>query len=157
MGFDLLAQYDIPYLHPLAVHFPLVLLLVGAAAGAGYALRGTAAWRWAALGLVGLGALGAWAAHRTGGALGDAVEGSPVVSAVIEAHKTSATATAWTATLAALGYAGLSVALGRRPPAAREPLAGRLLALVPAAAAAALVAWTGHLGAIMTWGVPAPL
>jgi hypothetical protein len=36
----------------------------------------------------------------------------------------------------------------------KEPLGLRLLLFVPSVAAAALVAYTGHLGALMAWGVP---
>ena len=148
-------QYDIPYLHPLAVHFPLVLLLLGAAAGALYAALGRAVWRQAALVLFALGAVGALVAHRTGVTMSYDVEGSPVVDDLIGTHQRTAGYTAWTAALAALAYGGLTAALRRRPAAATEPLGGRLGALVPALAAAALVAYTAHLGGVMVWGVPA--
>lgn len=157
---DLLSQYEIPYLHPLAVHFPLVLLLIGAAAGVLYAALGRAVWRQAALVLFALGAVGAFVARQTGEAMEHDIEGTPVVDAVLGTHEDFAGYTLWAAALAALSYGGLTAALRRRPGApssdsTREPIAGRLGALVPALAAAALVAYTAHLGGVMVWGVPA--
>ena len=160
MLFDLLAQYDIPYLHPLAVHFPLVLLLLGAGAAVLYAALGRGVWRQAALVLFALGAVGAFASVQTGGALGQDVEGEPVVEAVLGTHARMADYTLWASVLAALAFGGLTLALrrragGRPADADREPLVWRVAALVPALAAALLVAYTGHLGGIMVWGVPA--
>ena len=156
MRFDLLSQYDIPYLHPLAVHFPIVLLLLAAGAAVLYALVGRGVWRLAALGLFALGTLGAVVAGQTGETLKQDVEGEPVVEAVLGTHERVAEVTTWAAALATLAYGGLTVAARRRDAAsAREPLAWRLAALVPAVAAALLVAYTGHLGGVMVWGVPA--
>ena len=170
---DLLSQYEIPFLHPLAVHFPLVLLLLGAGAAVFYLVLGRAVWRQAGLVLFALGALGAWAAGETGHTLYRAVEGDPVVEEVVGTHRQSAEATLWSSAAAAAAFALVSLArlrvrLPRRsappaegapPPAPpvrprREPLWGRLLVLLPALLAAGLVAWTAHLGGIMVWGVP---
>jgi uncharacterized membrane protein len=156
MGPDLLSQYEIPYLHPLAVHFPLVLLLLGAGAAVVYAAFGRAVWRQAALVLFALGALGAFAAGQTGEAMEHDVEGSPVVDAFLATHEAAAGYTLWAAVLAASTYGGLTVRARRYPAdAGREPVWGRLGALAPALAAAALVAYTAHLGGVMVWGVPA--
>ena len=160
MRFDLLSQYDVPYLHPLVVHFPVVLLLVAAGAAVVYALLGRGVWRVAALVLFALGAAGAVVAGETGETLAQDVGGEPVVEAVLGTHARVAEATTWAAVAATLAYGGLTVAARRRTnaaggAAAREPLAWRLAALVPALAAALLVAYTGHLGGIMVWGVPA--
>ncbi len=159
MRFDLLQQYDIPYLHPLMVHFPLVLLLLGAGVAVLYAALGRPVWRLAALGVFVLGAAGAFAARQTGQTMQDDVEGEPVVEAVLGTHARMADYTMWSALLAALVYGGLSVAARRRTAEGSvrprpEPLAWRLAALAPALAAAALVAWTAHLGGVMVWGVP---
>ncbi len=154
MRFDLIRQYSIPYLHPLVVHFPLVLLLLAASAAALYAAFGQPVWRLAALALVALGAIGAFAARQTGETMAHDMEGEPIVEAVLPTHERMADYTMWTAAASALVYAGLTV-LGRRRGGAPEPLAWRLAALVPAVAAAGLVAWTAHLGGIMVWGVPA--
>ena len=162
---DLIRQYEIPFLHPLLVHFPLVLLLLGAAAAGLYLVSGRAGWRRAGLVLFVLGALSAWAAAETGPALHRAVEGDPVVDQVIGWHQSAAAWTLWTSAIAAFAFALVSAARLRRPrpPAEgeepvvvprREPLWGRVLVLVPAVLAAALVAWTAHLGGIMVWGVP---
>ena len=137
MRFDLIRQYSIPYLHPLMVHFPLVLLLLAAGVAVLYAALGQPVWRIAAFALFALGAVGAFAARQTGHDMAHDMEGEPVVEAVLPTHKRMADYTLWTAIAAALGYAGLSVAARRRPRAA-EPLAWRLAALVPAAGAAAL-------------------
>ena len=170
---DLIAQYEIPFLHPLLVHFPLVLLLLGAASAGFYLLLGRAVWRQAGLILFVLGALTAWAAGETGHDLHNAVEGDPIVEQVVQRHQDGAEWTLWTSALAALAFALVSLArvrvrLPRRKKAeetdeaeaaepvvvGREPLWGRLLVVLPAWASAAAVAWTAHLGGIMVWGIP---
>ena len=150
---DLLSQYEIPYLHPLAVHFPLVLLLLGGAVTAVYAALGTAGWRWAALALVGLGAASAIWAQETGETLADAVDGEPVAAVVLPEHTRGAQWTVRVSVLAALALACVGL-WARRRPAPRDPLLARLAALALVGLAAALVAWTAHLGGIMVWGVP---
>lgn len=162
---DLLLDYEIPFLHPLVVHFPVVLILLGAGAAALYAVLGRGAWRRAALVLFALGALSAWAAAETGPPLADALRGDPVVDRVVETHAAAAEGALATSAFAAALFALLSaLALRRRPPAGeeggeaprprREPLWGRFLGLVLGAAAAAFVAWTAYLGGLMVWGVP---
>ena len=163
---DLIAQYEIPFLHPLAVHFPLVLLLLGAGAAGLYLVLGRAVWRQAGLVLFLLGAASAWAAGETGHALAQAVEGDPIVEEVVGRHEAGAEWTLWSSALAAALFALVSAARLRRPtppagdgedappPRTREPLWGRLLVAFPALLAALLVAWTAHLGGIMVWGVP---
>lgn len=172
---DLIAQYEIPFLHPLLVHFPLVLLLLGAGAAGLYLVLGRAVWRKAGLILFALGALSAWAAGETGHALEQAVEGDPIVEQVVGRHEAGAEWTLLASVLAAAAFALVSLSrlslprLRRRAAEAedaeadpepmpvrplREPLWGRFLVLIPAWAAAALVAWTAHLGGIMVWGVP---
>jgi len=173
---DLITDYRIPFLHPLMVHFPLVLLLLGAGAAGMYLLFGRAVWRQAGLVLFVLGTVSAWMAEETGHALEHAVEGDPIVEEVVARHEQGAEWTLWASALAAFAFGLVSVArvptLRRRRPTPsaegeegeeappprprrrREPLWGRLLVLIPAGLAAAAVAWTAHLGGIMVWGVP---
>ncbi len=157
MDFDALTAYRIPYWHPLAVHFPLVLLLLAAGAAAAYAAVGTAVWRVAALVLLGLGAVGAWAAGQTGEALEAAVEGEPMAERFLDAHEQAAGWTAWAAAAGAVAFAGATATRrrwqnpGQR--AGREPLALRLVLFLLALAPALLVAYTAHLGGLMVWGV----
>lgn len=164
MGFEQAFQYEIPYLHPLAVHFPLVLLLLAAGAVGGYAVRGTAAWRHAVLALLLLGAPAAYWAAQTGETLEEAVEGEPAVERFVAYHETAAEWTLWAGVLALVTTAGgslwwhrraharIGAAPGGRPP--KEPVGLRLLLALPVLVAAALVAYTAHLGGLMVWGVP---
>ena len=120
---DLVADYRIPFLHPLLVHFPLVLLLLGAGAAAMYLALGRAVWRKAGLILFVLGAASAWAAAETGPALYQAVEGDPLVEEVVGRHQDGAAWTVWSSALAALAFGFVSLARlpalrRRRPPAA---------------------------------------
>jgi uncharacterized membrane protein len=158
-----IAQYEIPFLHPLAVHFPLVLLLLGAGAAVFYLVLGRGVWRSAGLILFVLGSISAWAAGETGHDLYNAVEGDPLVEDVVHLHQDGAEWTLWTSILGTIAFGVVSLVRLRRPapvegeeapPRTREPMWGRLLAFVPAVVAAALVAWTAHLGGIMVWGVP---
>lgn len=164
MGFETAADYTIPYLHPLAVHFPLVLLVLAAAAAVAYAILGTAVWRRVVFALLLLGAPAAYWAQETGETLEEAVEGEPAVERFVEYHETAATWTVWMSLAALAAVAGATLWWRRRqkvrvtagpggaPP--KEPLGLRLLILLPALAAALLVAYTGHLGGLMVWGVP---
>ena len=118
---DLVADYRIPFLHPLLVHFPLVLLLLGAGAAAMYLALGRAVWRKAGLVLFVLGAASAWAAAETGPALYQAVEGDPLVEEVVGRHQDGAAWTVGSSALAALAFGLVSVARvplfrRRRPP-----------------------------------------
>lgn len=153
---EILSQYEIPYFHPLAVHFPLVLLLLGAAASALYAALGTATWRWAALILIALGAGTAIWAEETGETLEETVDGEPVAAVVLPKHEQGAEWTVRLSVLTILLLVSLSVWARRQPDRflPKEPIAGRVAVLVLAGLAAGLVAWTAHLGGIMVWGVP---
>ena len=147
-------QYELPYLHPVVVHAPIALLIAAAGTAAGYAFVGRRAWRLSTLALLTAGAIGAWLAHETGEILKDAVEGDPQVEALVDTHE-GAAGWAWRASMiGAMAFAGASIWLRHRPPTGRDPLALRLALLVPAVAAALLVAYTGHVGGLMVWGVP---
>lgn len=152
---SLLRDYTIPYLHPLAVHFPLVLLPLAAGAALVFAMRGTDVWLHAATILLGLGVAAALWARQTGEALEEAVEGEPMATLFLEAHETGANVTLGAAALA-LVVAALAWRLAhRRGGGARAvPLGLRLAVLGAAGLAALAVAYTGHLGGLMVWGVP---
>ena len=157
MGLEHVLRYAIPYWHPLAVHFPLVTLVLAGGAAVGYAVRGQAVWREATLWLLALGTVTAYWAYRTGHVLEEAVEGEPTVDQLIDYHEKMAEWTLWAGSGAALVTLGITLWLRRRSPGERllrEPLLPRVVVLAVACAAALLVAYTGHIGATMVWGVP---
>ena len=136
-------------LHPALVHFPVVLILLGAAAAVV-----TVVWRkaqlpvYAAL-LLTLGALGAWVAVATGKADGGLVETSgPAMAALLDAHETWAERTRTAATLAAILAIG-SLALVRQVP--RAATVAALVTALAAAAAAWSVYETGHRGGALVY------
>lgn len=135
-------------LHPAVVHFPIVLLLLGAAVAILAAF-----WRknhlpaLAALLLV-LGALGAWAAVQSGESDGGLLEsGAPQREALVEAHETWAKRTLGISIVAAAAAAA-SVVAGRWPRLARAVAA---VAAVASAAAAYSVYETGHRGGALVY------
>ncbi len=155
---ETLFQYEIPVWHPLVVHFPIALILVAALATVVWSVRGTSFWRRCALLLFTLGMGGAVFAYKTGEAMEEQSEGSPIVEELVGLHEDLAlyTLVVTGVTLAAL--AGLSLWLERRTtlePAPQDPLAARLALALAALAAAVLVAWTAHVGGTMVWGVAA--
>ncbi len=150
-------QYKLPILHPLAVHFPIVLIGVG---GGGVALvwlvRGTAFWRRATLLLFTLGMAGALFAYFTGEPMEEHVEGTPIVEELVGLHEDMALYTLYLTGLTLVLLAAVSLWLERRTTVERDPndpLAARILLALLALGAAALVAWTGHIGSTMVWGV----
>ncbi len=135
-------------LHPAVVHFPIVLILLGAVAAIVAAFwRGGHLPRFAALLLV-LGAVGAWVAVESGESSGGLLEtGSPQMETLLDAHETWAKRTFAVTFVAAV--AALASAL-----AGRWPLLARAVAVVAAvtsAAAAYAVYETGHRGGALVY------
>ena len=152
---DAVFQYEIPALHPLAVHFPLTLLLVSALTAFVWCFRGTSFWRHVTLLLTTLGAAGAAFAYFTGDAMYEQSEGVPIVEDLVDLHEEMGLYTLLAAIAANIALATFTV-LVRRTPSRRDPLLSRVLVACLVFLAAALVAWTAHIGATMTWGVVAP-
>jgi uncharacterized membrane protein len=147
---------EIPYWHPIVVHFPIALIAFGAAAALVYAVAGRAFWRGMALYAFAVGAVGAWVANVTGETIYEDVEGTPVVEALIDQHRTYGEWTLWLSVATVLMLVGATWWMRRAGQAgrARDPLAWRLAVLALALAAAVLVGLAGHLGGTMVWGVP---
>ena len=151
---ETLFQYEIPVWHPLVVHFPIALILVAALATVVWSVRGTSFWRRYALLLFTLGMGGAVFAYKTGEAMEEQSEGSPIVEELVGLHEDLALYTLVVTGVTLAAMAGLSWWLERRT-ALQDPLAARLALALAALAAAVLVAWTAHVGGTMVWGVAA--
>ena len=135
-------------LHPAVVHFPIVLILLGALAAMVAAFwRGGHLPRFAAL-LLGLGALGAWVAVESGESGGGLLEAvTPQMETLVDAHETWAKRTFAITIVAALAAIGSALA-GRWPRTAR---AAAVVAAVAAATAAYGVYETGHRGGVLVY------
>lgn len=135
-------------LHPAVVHFPIVVILLGALASViaifwrkGYVPALAAA-------LLTIGALGAWAAVGTGESDGGLVENTSAgVEPLLEAHENWAKRTLTAAAIAAVMAVGAASLL-------RFPRAARGVA-VAAALAAGVASWmvyeTGHRGGALVY------
>lgn len=153
---EILAQYEIPYLHPLMVHFPLVMILLGGGTAAMWLIRATEVWKNVTTWLFGLSMVFSIASKQTGETLADSMEGEALLKTVLEAHEQGADLTVLLNVLivVVLLFVWFS---GRFTQTKRFENATWLRGLlaVLALAAAVMVAYTAHLGGIMTWGVPA--
>lgn len=150
-------DYEIPLLHPFAVHFPVALFVVAALVALVWLVRGRSFWRKVVLLLVGFAAVGTLVAYVSGDAAEAQAEGVPIVELLVEDHEAAATVLLYAAlaTFAALG--GVSFWLHRRTTLERDPpdpLWVRVAFTVAVVALALLVVWTARLGGTMVWGVP---
>ena len=123
-----------------------------------WAFRGTAFWRHSALWLFSLGLVGGIAAYKTGEAIEEHTEGTPIVEELGGMHEDMAFYTLLVTGSVVLLLGLLSLWREKRGTLERklrDPLVARILLALVALAAAALVAWTGHIGGTMVWGVAA--
>ncbi len=157
---DAVFRYHIPELHPLAVHFPIALLAAAALAAIVWMGWGAPFWRRAACLLSMLGMAGALFAWFTGDSMEEQAEGAPIVDELVDLHEQMALYALIAAILSFVAL-GLLTWLGRAGQSKGSRFAGmnpdrlpyRLGAGFLVLAAAALVAWAGHIGATMVWGV----
>ncbi len=135
-------------LHPAVVHFPIVLILLGAGAAIVAAFwRGGHLARYAAL-LLAAGALGAWVAVETGESDGGLLEsGTAAREALVDEHETWAKRTLVVTIVSALAAAGSALA-------GQWPRVARVVAIVAALggiAAVYAVYETGHRGGALVY------
>ncbi len=154
-SYSLDMDVQIPYWHPLVVHFPIALLIFGAGAAAMYAVVGRTFWRHVLLLAFAAGTVGAWAAVQTGETIYESVEGTPIVEELVEGHREMGEWALWTSAATVAVLCGVMVWNRRtgRGASARDPVAVRLVVLALALTAAVFVARSGHLGGTMVWGV----
>ncbi len=156
---DAVFRYHIPELHPLAVHFPIALLLAAALAALVWMGWGAPFWRRVTCLLASAGAAGALFAWFTGDAMEEQAEGVPIVEELVDLHEQMALYTLIAALLASATLGSLTWLAARASRrgrfADRKPdrLPYRLAAGLLVLLSAALAAWAGHIGATMTWGV----
>jgi len=148
-------QYEIPVWHPVAVHFPVALILTGAACMVIWTIRGVHFWRSCALLLYAAGMAGALFAYFTGEAMEEQVEGTPIVEELVHLHEDMGLYTLLVTGLTLAGIVALTVWERYRPITRPEPdpvlirFGLGLLAVI----SAVLIAWTAHIGGVMVWGV----
>lgn len=149
-------DYEIPILHPIAVHFPIALILLGTAAVVAWAL--TPRIFWYRVGVLSFltGAIAALVAYLTGEAAEEAAEDVPIVDEFVDLHEDLAIYTLATTvlTLVALVVAQPGSLAGETLCSSDTPTPLRWAIGALALAAALLVVWTSHVGGIMVWGVP---
>lgn len=146
-------QYSIPILHPVIVHFPVALCVMGLIFCAGWLIRNQPFWLNATTWVLGPAFLGAILALRTGEAMEEQSEGVAMVDEFVHLHETFAERTTW---LLGIAFVWLLVArwLAREDVThSGSKLWVRWLAFVLVLATAIMMGFTGHIGGIMTWGV----
>ncbi len=149
---DAVFDYYIPQLHPLAVHFPISLVLVACVAALGWAVQGKAYWFRATWLLMTTGFIGALFAYFTGDAMYEQSEGTPMVDLLVDHHEQVA--------LFAVIANGVSwavcslIGLSRRAKLDEQPASIRWGLGVIVLITAILITWTSHVGGTMVWGVP---
>ncbi len=150
---DAVFDYRIPVFHPLAVHLPVTLLLVSALAAIIWMFRGTAFWRRCLVFLMFLSAPAALLAYLTGDAMKDRSEGVPIIDELVGLHERMALLTLIVTMIVAVFLGLYALRVERIGGIKADPVQARVGFSLMIFVAAALVAWTAHIGAAMTWGV----
>lgn len=152
---DQVLQYRIPFIHPIAVHFPIVLVCVGALAVLLWAIVDRPFWRFCSLFLYALGMVGGFVAYFSGDDLKESVEGTPIVEELAGKHEDAALYFLVLTGVTLVGLIAVSIWERYRPITRRitDPLFIRIALSICALLSAALVLWVAHLGGTMVWGV----
>ena len=153
---EVVLQYEIPVLHPVAVHFAVALLPVAAFCAVVWMFGGARFWRRATLLLSVFSLAGVAFAYGTGDRMAELSEGVPIVEELVARHALMAQYTFIASAIVVAGLALVVFWLERRTTIERnppDPFAVRLAFGLLVVGLAVLASWTGHIGGVMTWGV----
>jgi uncharacterized membrane protein len=149
---DQVFQYEIPVLHPLLVHFPVVLILLSACFALVWAVRNTNGALLSAVAIQCLAVLATTLSYLTGEEMEERGEGVPIVDMLAGIHEQAALATLILSTLTLIFLLG-ALFMKRRGmihSGSHRPL--RMLIIVLGITSIAAVLWTAHIGGTMVWG-----
>ncbi len=100
---------DLTYIHPMVVHFPIALLMIGFLSEVTGAILKKEFFSTAAFYLVILGALGVVAAYFSGGLAGEGIAETGPLKQALETHESAAQLTVWLVVATALVRVALVV------------------------------------------------
>jgi uncharacterized membrane protein len=146
-------QYEIPVLHPLAVHFPVALLVAAAGFAVVWAATGHALWRRVSAAALFVGTAGAAFAYFTGEAMKELSEDIPIVEDLVGLHENLALATLLVSVAMSIVACLIEWRRRRSSVDASDSVPFRVIVLLGFIVVAALVLVAGHVGGIMVWGV----
>lgn len=152
---DQILDYSIPVIHPIVVHFPVALGLVSLIFVLGWVVRNRLFWFLMTFWVAVLAWIGTLFALRTGEVMEEQSEGIAIVDQFVHLHESMGERASWALGIAigwmifAWWYTKNDISQSGTRLWIRLITAGMLLL------AASLLALTGHIGGIMTWGVPA--
>lgn len=150
---DQVLRYDIPVIHPIAVHFPFVLVLLALGLVFIWLIRDRLHWLSMTLGAQVLAFIGTWVAYLSGEEMEEQSEGVPIVEELVHLHEDMAMYSLW-----AIGISIIVLFAARHLHLSNSshpgtPLWVRLVGCAVQLIAAILIAWTAHIGGTMVWGV----
>lgn len=144
-------DYTIPVWHPLLVHFPIVMIPLAFLAVLLWNFKKDEVWRRIALVLYAFSLIFGFLSYQSGEALEHENEGEAQVERFVENHEMGAKIVML---LSLSGVVVLGFAELRRRKGQSIPTALPLLALFLGFLNMLAIAYTGHLGGLMTWGIP---
>lgn len=150
---DQVLQYEIPVLHPVAVHFPIVLVLLAAFVAVVWLLRDRMVWLIAASYIQAAGLIGSIIAFLSGEVMEEQSEGVPIVDELVHLHEDAALVAAWLTGISVAAFLLATYLTRRDTSRPGSPFWLRLLATLLAVGAAVAIAWTALIGGTMVWGV----
>ena len=146
-------RYNIPVIHPIAVHFPFVLVLLGLGFGLVWLFRDRLHWLVIASYVQILGLAGAIVAYLSGQVMEEQSEGVPIVDELVHLHEDAALMATWAMGLSVAALLGAKYIHRMNTSHPGTRLWVRLVVVFIQLLAATLVVWTAHIGGIMVWGV----
>lgn len=151
---DILTDYEIPYLHPLVVHFPIAFFVGAVIVVMIWALTDSGRWFVAFASMQILGTVGAIAAFLSGEAIEDATEDVPIVDLLVGQHERMGKFVLILAILISIVTLAVAYVYRKRSNYDGIPMLFRALLAVLAVILVALTAYTAHIGGVMVWGIP---
>ncbi|TDI69174.1 MAG: hypothetical protein E2O85_05965 [Bacteroidetes bacterium] len=150
---DQVLRYSIPVIHPIAVHFPFVLVLLGLGFGLVWLFRDRIQWLATASYIQILGLAGAIVAYRSGAIMKEQSEGVPIVEELVHLHEDAALMATWAIGLSVVALLGARYLHRMNTSHPGTMIWARVAVVFIQLVAAALVVWTAHIGGTMVWGV----
>ena len=152
---DQLADYSIPILHPVIVHFPVALSLVALLCASVWLIRDKEFWLRCTTYLEILAFVGAFFAVRTGKLMKEQSEGVPMVDRFVEYHETMGERALWFLGLTLVAVTACYWYTNRDMSRSGTRLSVRIITYLFIALAAFFAGMAGYIGGIMTWSIPA--